>query len=148
MWDACSFYLMKENLRKRFRYVMVVFLHQLEIKIFRVQIGKTFTSRKSLVCLYQVLKMSVKSRSCCCLWFVTLPFCVINHIMLQGRTLLHWACDRGHVKIVKYLLDQGFEVNRKDVDLSTPLHYGKHTECADCFCAEFKVRIAYENEIV
>nr|XP_039261339.1 acyl-CoA-binding domain-containing protein 6-like [Styela clava] len=39
------------------------------------------------------------------------------------RTLLHWACDRGHLPVVKFLLKNNCDVNAKDIDHSTPLHY-------------------------
>ncbi|XP_062515619.1 acyl-CoA-binding domain-containing protein 6-like [Corticium candelabrum] len=48
----------------------------------------------------------------------------------QGLFLLHWACDRGHVDIVRLLLDYKANVNQTDLDGQTPLHYG-------C-CCDFK----------
>ena len=45
--------------------------------------------------------------------------------LLQGMSLLHWACDRGHLEAVKVLVDKGAEVNMQEQeDLQTPLHYG------------------------
>lgn len=41
----------------------------------------------------------------------------------NGRTLLHWACDRGHVDIVVFLLNKTCDVNAQDSDGLTPLHY-------------------------
>ena len=45
--------------------------------------------------------------------------------ILQGLAMLHWACDRGHLDVVKFLINRGADVNVQDSDLQTPLHYGK-----------------------
>ena len=45
---------------------------------------------------------------------------------MQGLAMLHWACDRGHLDVVKFLVNRGADVNIQDPDLQTPLHYGKH----------------------
>ena len=45
---------------------------------------------------------------------------------LQGMSLLHWACDRGHCKMVEQLLKKGASVNlQDDTDKQTPLHFGQ-----------------------
>ena len=36
---------------------------------------------------------------------------VIGLLLLQGMTLLHWACDRGNCEMVKLLLRNGASVN-------------------------------------
>jgi len=41
----------------------------------------------------------------------------------QGMTLLHWACDRGHEDVVRYLIKNKAEINAQDADGQTPLHY-------------------------
>ncbi|XP_068694920.1 acyl-CoA-binding domain-containing protein 6-like [Montipora foliosa] len=41
----------------------------------------------------------------------------------QGMTLLHWACDRGHEDVVRYLIKNKAKVNAQDADGQTPLHY-------------------------
>lgn len=41
----------------------------------------------------------------------------------EGRTLLHWACDRGHLDVVEFLLEKNHDVNCYDTDKLTPLHY-------------------------
>lgn len=41
-------------------------------------------------------------------------------------SVLHWACDRGHLTVAKSLIATGAEVNLQDSDLQTPLHYGNH----------------------
>lgn len=41
-----------------------------------------------------------------------------------GLTLLHWAADRGHLDIVRYLISElKVDVNCLDNDRQTPLHY-------------------------
>lgn len=41
----------------------------------------------------------------------------------NGMTLLHWAADRGHQEIVKYLLEQKLDVNAQDSEGQTALHF-------------------------
>ncbi|XP_020702853.1 acyl-CoA-binding domain-containing protein 1 [Dendrobium catenatum] len=41
----------------------------------------------------------------------------------EGRTPLHWAVDRGHLKIVEILLSKSADVNAKDNEGQTSLHY-------------------------
>ncbi|XP_071482937.1 acyl-CoA-binding domain-containing protein 6-like [Diadema antillarum] len=48
---------------------------------------------------------------------------VINQPDTEGLTLLHWACDRGYLDIVKLLLKCGANLNAADSDGQTPLHY-------------------------
>lgn len=43
------------------------------------------------------------------------------------RTLLHWACDRGHAGIVEFLIAESSNVDARDEDQLTPLHYA--TQC-------------------
>ena len=38
--------------------------------------------------------------------------------------MLHWACDRGHLEVVKFLLQSGADVNLQDKESQTALHYG------------------------
>lgn len=54
--------------------------------------------------------------------------CLSNNAMVherdvQGMSLLHWACDRGHLEVVKLLLDRGADSDAKDAEGQTPLHY-------------------------
>lgn len=41
----------------------------------------------------------------------------------NGMTLLHWAADRGHQEIARYLLEQKLDVNARDSEGQTALHY-------------------------
>ena len=47
----------------------------------------------------------------------------INNKATNGASLLHCACRRGKLHIVKYLISQGANINEKDEDGQTPLHY-------------------------
>lgn len=47
----------------------------------------------------------------------------INQMDEEGLTLLHWACDRGHLEVVTLLLERKVNVNAVDSDKQTPLHY-------------------------
>ncbi|XP_070531751.1 acyl-CoA-binding domain-containing protein 6-like [Ptychodera flava] len=48
---------------------------------------------------------------------------LVNQSDEQGLSLLHWACDRGHLDIVEELLKCKCDVNAQDEDGLTPLHY-------------------------
>ncbi|KAG0717941.1 Acyl-CoA-binding domain-containing protein 6 [Chionoecetes opilio] len=41
----------------------------------------------------------------------------------NGMTLLHWAADRGHQDMARYLLEQKLDVNARDSEGQTALHY-------------------------
>jgi ankyrin repeat protein len=41
----------------------------------------------------------------------------------EGRTALHFACDRGQLAAVELLLKHSASVNIADTDGQTPLHY-------------------------
>ena len=52
-------------------------------------------------------------------------FCVSNLVICEGafgifRTALHWAAKRGHVPVVKYLLDSGADRELKDSNAQLP----------------------------
>lgn len=42
---------------------------------------------------------------------------------VEGLSLLHWAADRGHVGVIRLLLDSGADPNVQDPEGQTPLHY-------------------------
>lgn len=48
---------------------------------------------------------------------------IINETDEYNMTLLHWACDRKHNAIVKYLIQIGFDCNLQDIEGCTPLHH-------------------------
>ncbi|XP_041612147.1 acyl-CoA-binding domain-containing protein 6 isoform X3 [Vulpes lagopus] len=53
----------------------------------------------------------------------------------EGRTLLHWACDRGHKELVTVLLRYKADINCQDDEGQTALHYGSGM-CPDFRCLE------------
>jgi len=48
---------------------------------------------------------------------------LINKKDENGLSLLHWACDRGQMNMVQWLIEQGININEKDNDGETPLSY-------------------------
>ncbi|XP_053806888.1 acyl-CoA-binding domain-containing protein 6 isoform X1 [Vidua chalybeata] len=50
---------------------------------------------------------------------------------IQGRALLHWACDRGHKELVSVLLQNAADVNIQDGEGQTALHYAATCEFLD-----------------
>lgn len=61
---------------------------------------------------------------------VKLRECVIqvNDVDESGMTMLMWACDRGHLDVIKYLIEHGADVNKRDHDGQTCLHYAVSCE--------------------
>lgn len=54
--------------------------------------------------------------------------------------MLHWACDRGHTEITKYLIQNKADINSIDTEGQTPLHYA-------CACGHPNiVKILLENK--
>lgn len=49
----------------------------------------------------------------------------------EGRSLLHWACDRGHTELVSTLLFHNAHINMQDSEGQTPLHYAAACEFAE-----------------
>lgn len=49
----------------------------------------------------------------------------------EGRTLLHWACDRGYRELVSVLLEHNADINSQDNEGQTALHYASACEFAD-----------------
>lgn len=41
----------------------------------------------------------------------------------EGLLPVHWAADRGHLRIIEQLIKKGTDVNSQDEDGQTPLHY-------------------------
>ncbi|XVE58338.1 hypothetical protein DITRI_Ditri04bG0162100 [Diplodiscus trichospermus] len=62
----------------------------------------------------------------------------VNLLDSEGRTPLHWAVDRGHLKIAEALVSRNAEVNAKDNEGQTPLHYAVVCEREDI--AEYLVK--------
>jgi len=62
-----------------------------------------------------------------------------KHLTGQGGyTLLHWAVDSGHCELVSWLLDNGADVNARDVNGWTPL-------LRICTTSFFRSRIAFSE---
>ncbi|CAG8767115.1 38708_t:CDS:2, partial [Gigaspora margarita] len=57
----------------------------------------------------------------------------------QGLSLLHWACDRGHLDVIKLLIEKGADINILSDGIETPLHYACISEHLDC------ARYLYKN---
>ncbi|XP_022737352.1 acyl-CoA-binding domain-containing protein 1-like [Durio zibethinus] len=62
----------------------------------------------------------------------------VNLLDSEGRTPLHWAVDRGHLKITEALVSRNADVNAKDNEGQTPLHYAVVCEREDI--AEYLVK--------
>jgi len=59
------------------------------------------------------------------------PTLDLNAADQYGYTLLHLACDRGHVSIVKFLLDRGVDTSIKDPDELTAIELAQVAEHDD-----------------
>ncbi len=55
----------------------------------------------------------------------------INEEYNGGYTPLFWACIRGHVEIVKYLVDKGANTKIKDASGKTPLDRARKGNCKE-----------------
>lgn len=55
----------------------------------------------------------------------------LNQTDDDKMTLLMWACDRGSLPIVKFLVELGSDLNLQDVDGQSCLHYAVSCEHAD-----------------
>lgn len=61
-------------------------------------------------------------------------------MFFPGMTLLHWACDRGHPDIVRYLIQNEANINQTDSEGQTALHYA-------CACGHADIaRLLLENK--
>ncbi|MBA5628806.1 ankyrin repeat domain-containing protein [Moheibacter lacus] len=57
------------------------------------------------------------------LYLIDQPGNSIDKTTHDGRLYLHWAANRGNVELVKYLIDQGSEINRTDDKGATPISF-------------------------
>ncbi|KAI4838317.1 acyl-CoA-binding protein [Plasmodium brasilianum] len=53
---------------------------------------------------------------------------LINKKNTSGLTALHYACDRGYLDIVKFLVDQGADIHAEDSFGDTALHIAAYSE--------------------
>ncbi|KAF9603978.1 hypothetical protein IFM89_039332 [Coptis chinensis] len=63
----------------------------------------------------------------------------------EGRTPLHWAVDRGHLKVAELLVSKKADVNVKDNEGQTPLHYA--SVCEREGIAEFLVNHGADKKL-
>ncbi|KAF9603980.1 hypothetical protein IFM89_039334 [Coptis chinensis] len=63
----------------------------------------------------------------------------------EGRTPLHWAVDRGHLKVAELLVSKKADVNIKDNEGQTPLHYA--SVCEKQGIAEFLVNHGADKKL-
>ena len=47
----------------------------------------------------------------------------LNIIDIDGKSSLHWACQLGHLRITKGLINYNCDVNQRDGDGRLPLHH-------------------------
>lgn len=77
------------------------------------------------------------------------PDIQIEALSSIGRTPLHLASIRGYTKIVRLLVSNGANVNVKDNDENTPLHYSSefgHFECIIYFIKETEADAMIKNK--
>jgi len=55
----------------------------------------------------------------------------LNKLDEGGMSLLMWACDRGRLDILEFLLENGADVNAQDEDGQTCLHYAVSCDYVD-----------------
>ena len=55
----------------------------------------------------------------------------MNKLDEGGMSLLMWACDRGRLDILEFLLENGADVNAQDEDGQTCLHYAVSCDYVD-----------------
>lgn len=55
----------------------------------------------------------------------------VDEVDENGMTMLMWACDRGQLEIVRYLVERGADLNKQDSDGQTCLHYAVSCEHLD-----------------
>ncbi|XP_041446452.1 acyl-CoA-binding domain-containing protein 6-like isoform X2 [Xenopus laevis] len=64
----------------------------------------------------------------------------------EGRSLLHWACDRGHTQLVSVVLFHNAHINIQDSEGQTPLHYVIGEFCLRHTMTTTRHKIWQENE--
>lgn len=55
----------------------------------------------------------------------------VNQVDENKMTFLMWACDRGSLEMVQYLVDMKADLNMQDTDGQTALHYAASCEHVD-----------------
>ena len=66
----------------------------------------------------------------------------------QGRTALSYACENGHCKLVKLLIDDDYDINMPDKEGNTPLMYaaisGNVATLREILCVVLKYRLSVD----
>ena len=68
----------------------------------------------------------------------------INQTDENQMSLLMWACDRGNLELVEYLVESGVDVNLQDSDGQSSLHYAAscdHTDIVKFLLKNEKINI-------
>ncbi|XP_076275512.1 histone-lysine N-methyltransferase G9a isoform X2 [Rhynchophorus ferrugineus] len=72
-----------------------------------------------------------------CRSIVSASFSIPNYVNYQddgGWTPLVWACEHGHIDIVKYLISKGADIDLRDVEYNVALHwaaFGGHSDIVE-----------------
>lgn len=61
----------------------------------------------------------------------------------EGLLPIHWAADRGHLRIIEQLIKKGASVNSQDEDGQTPLHYA--ASCGHLDVVKYLLSIGAES---
>ncbi|KAL3862043.1 hypothetical protein ACJMK2_008040 [Sinanodonta woodiana] len=70
----------------------------------------------------------------------------INEADASGRTALHVAACHGNEHVVRLLLENGADINARDKNDNTPLHWCGHSECISIL-AKYGADFAVRNKI-
>ena len=68
-----------------------------------------------------------------------------SYDFLPHRTALHWASKRGHLSVVRYLLQKGAEVNLKSHKGELPMDVASTTEVAKILSGKH-IRLSSQTE--
>lgn len=68
---------------------------------------------------------------------------LINIMDSEGLLPIHWAADRGHLKIIEQLIKKGASINSQDEDGQTPLHYA--ASCGHLDVVKYLISIGAES---
>ena len=119
-------------------------IHRLVQQVIRLELKTSGQEEETLRKALELLKDKVKTRNldkailqhAISVWnyateheeliqqFIEFPEGIIkNSWHLSGFTVLHYAAQQGHIKVVKYLVEKGADFKSPDKDGKTPLHW-------------------------